>query len=138
MKKIDTGLVGQAAFTVISDVMGQLSDGLWEDSPRMVKYWENADVYILDDKVFINVNIESWQSPYREMTDKEIKAWFAKRIKDVVKIFPNTIWKRDCLDRVDGYSDSVTVKDIYGVYDTLLERKSNRLSKSLDLLLGLN
>jgi len=124
MKKIDTGLVGQAAFTVIRNVMAQLSDGLWECSPKMEKYWKNADVEILDDRVFINVNMENWNSPFLNMTDKEVKAWFAKRIKDVVKIFPNTIWKRDCLDRVDGYSDSVTVKDIYGVYDTLLERKS--------------
>jgi len=122
MKKINTGLVGQAAFVVMNDVMGQLSDGLWENSSCMEKYWKNSKIEIDDGEIFINVG-DSFNCPFNDMADKEVKAWFAKKIKQVVKYFEQP-WKRDCRNQVDGFSDSLTVADIYRVYDTLLERKA--------------
>ena len=48
---INTGLKGQVALSVLNSVMGQLSDGIWENSPNMTSYWK--DLRIANDNNFI-------------------------------------------------------------------------------------
>ncbi|MCK9154792.1 MAG: hypothetical protein M0P12_01620 [Paludibacteraceae bacterium] len=63
MRKIDTGLVGEVEYRVLSSVFGQLSDGYWENSRAMQKYWKNADVSLVENQVFLFVG-QDFQSPY--------------------------------------------------------------------------
>ena len=43
-RKIPTGLTDDRAKDIINAVVGQLSDGIWENSPQMEKYWRNLEV----------------------------------------------------------------------------------------------
>ena len=123
MRKIDTGLVGEVECNVLKSVFGQLSDGYWENSHAMQKYWNNADVSLVENQVCLFVG-QDFQSPYNDMTDKEIKAWFAKRAKQVVKFLQEDSWKRNNDIPADGFLSGLTVGDVYRVYDKLLERKA--------------
>ena len=43
-KIIETNLTGDTMYDVCRSVIGQLSDGIWENSPVMNKYWRNISV----------------------------------------------------------------------------------------------
>jgi hypothetical protein len=134
IRLIDTNLTGDTMFHVCAAVVGQLSDGIWENSPAMEKYWRN--LYVRknpDGKILIEVNadtcIDSWRktldNPFHKMDDFQIKYWFADKIKQIVKIEQKdsgqkNFWKRDCVRDLD-YMDA-TVRDAYYAYDVLKER----------------
>lgn len=125
-KRIPTGLYGEDNYRIFEGLAGQLSDGIWENSPRMTKYWK----YIEYDKdpdgqVMIVVPTDfSWWLGLQSTAD--VKRWVAQHLKQVVKIYiedgNKAEWKRNCLDEVSYIDDGITVKDIYRVYDKLLGR----------------
>lgn len=128
---IPTGLYGEDDKRILDSLTGQLSDGLWENSPRMEKYWKYID-YQLDsnDQIMIQV-----PEDYRWWLDLDgpnaVKAWFAKHLKQLVKKIAEWNptagydWKRDNDTQIEGYfhRSAPRVKDIYRVYDKLLNRK---------------
>ena len=137
-RTIITGLKGQKMLSVLQSVEGQLSDGMWENSPRMESYWLFESVG-LDDKDNVVLYISnSWgeycynrckYNAFCGMTDKDIKEWFANKIKQIVKEeikdwhTPNMVWKRDCEVECCYMHDNLTVKDCYEAYDILKERR---------------
>lgn len=133
MKTIKTGLASSTDFEVLESVMGQMSDGIWENSPAMEKYWKNADIRMINNEICIEVNEHGWNNPYYGKSDKEIKKYFATKVKQVVKKeeeynFNGVKWTRDndtVLDFMGGHIvREITVQDAYKVYDILLERKA--------------
>ena len=149
---IDTGLPAtKENDEIISSVFGQLSDGIWENSPRMNGYWMfatnkkyNGKVVLVVDKtpgswlgsnspkalghryLYPNVN-----NPYLHMSDEKIIAWFANKIKYIVKLelgdshFAANEWNRTNthqLDYLGGYKDKVTISDAYKAYDIMKGR----------------
>lgn len=116
---------------VILSVLGQLSDGIWENSNGMGKYWEYADVEGTD----LQVDDDSWRSGFRGKTEADVRNWFANKAKQVVKIWaedygkdPNTVWKRDNHDEVaymGHHRLPIKVRDVYECYDFLKQRKGN-------------
>ena len=114
---------------VISSVIGQLSDGIWENSNGMRKYWAYADVNRNNE---LEVDDEKWQSGFRGKDEAWVRNWFANKAKQVVKIWADDwdrydVWQRDNQDSV-GYIGGhrvkdITVADVYECYDYLKHRK---------------
>lgn len=135
---------------VIDSVLGQLSDGIWENSSAMDKYWMFADVdgtdLVIDDEPFVDER--GWgrygstrrriQNGFYGKSETEIKNWFANKAKQVVKIWaedyyhkdPKVVWNRNNTDNVTymGGHDvlDVTVADVYECYDFLKGRSSKK------------
>lgn len=138
-RTIHTGFYGDYAKEIIDAVLGQLSDGKWENTPGYDKYWTNFNVKTADDgEVLFIVNAEyntKWGShwlnnPFIGMTDQQFKEWYAKKLKAVMmdELRYNGIkggWKRKNLDVKSHYLNyklDVCVADVYCVYDKLLDR----------------
>ena len=138
-RTIHTGLYGDKALEILISVEGQLSDGIWENSARMERYWRFEFVGVSKETKEILIYIAKPSYEYRygktvynafcEMSDDEIKKWFANKVKQVVKeeIKDNPdradlVWKRDCEYVLDYMNPNITVKECYQVYDTLLGR----------------
>ena len=69
---IHTGLCGKLADEILRSIEGQLSDGYWENSPMMEKYWKNEYVLRMDNEeeseIVIVVNGKNGEGkmvPYR-------------------------------------------------------------------------
>lgn len=130
-RMIDTGLRGPIQKDILASVMGQLSDGRWQNSPRMEQYWRNADVVEQGGKVYLQIRPHSF--PYYAMSDAEILQWFGKKIKILIKEEfgksrevwnrTNTKQKTDYLSH--KYPSQTTVADCYYAYDTLMGRKTS-------------
>lgn len=133
---IHTGLTHQLDKEVLDSVLGQMSDGIWEDSPSMEKYWGYVDFDMIDGELCIVVDVGSWKSGFRDMDDDDVKKYFATKIKQVVKEEindgANIEWVRNSKQHLDYMHDSVTVGDCYRVYDALLERQGR--SESPDVI----
>ena len=130
---IPTGLYGKDDLNILNSLIGQLSDGMWENSSRMEKYWKYMDFKEgPDGEIFIRVPTD-YRWTFNLESSQDLRNWIAKHLKAVVKAFikdnPNidAEWKRDCLTPVD-YLDDYPVQDIYRIYDKLLQRK-DRIEK---------
>lgn len=137
-RTIHTGLKGRRMLAVLESVEGQLSDGIWENSPRMEGYWLFDCVGLEGDEVCIYISNKYAEyrfdrvkrNLFMDMSDREVIQWFAKKIKQIVKqeIDDNwndhpIEWDRNC-DTVCMYMhDDLTVKECYEAYDILLGRK---------------
>lgn len=134
---IETELTSNKDYEILNSVLGQLSDGMWENSPRMNKYWLNISTEFIDGKVYIIVNHQSYichckqsiVNPFYNMDDFNIKFWFATKIKQIVKQEEkdnkaSSWWKRTNLRELAylGYKEKITVADTYKLYDFLKER----------------
>lgn len=127
---IETGLTGPIQKDILASIMGQLSDGYWENSPRMEQYWRNADVQERDGKVVLVVRKHAF--PYYAMSDDQIKQWFAKKIKFIIKEEfgkGRDVWSRtNTKQKTDWLShkspSQTSVSDCYYAYDTLMGRNT--------------
>lgn len=141
-RKIPTGLTDDRAKDIINAVVGQLSDGMWENSPGMGRYWkftdgiddkgniivyngfERRDQYAGRDRYGASKYTPQWtNSAFGQMSDEEVKRYFAHKIKQIVKE-EGLEWSRDNTEHSDylDYNSGVTVRDAYRVYDRLLGR----------------
>ena len=144
IREIDTGLTHKIDYIILGDVQGQLSDGIWENSPAMNKYWKHLDTEFKDGKVFIVVNNRGHledvyrgtrrdyrflESPFRHMSDDEIKKWMANKIKQIAKHeaqdndnAPEYAWRADNDTELEYFDSVVTVADAYRTWSKLLGR----------------
>ena len=134
---VKTGLSAsdKKAKEILNSVVGQMSDGIWENSPGYSRYWKNIDIGEEDGEIVIYGGI-SYGSPfldYRSSTgvkdDSAVRKFMAHKIKQIVKIEADDgnsdiVWKRDCETPLSymGYDETITVRDCYRVYDKLLGR----------------
>lgn len=138
---VNTKLKGKKFYDILESVMGQLSDGIWENSNSNQRYWREQDIEL--NKETLEVIIKS---SYRLFKDEEgVKKFFANKVKQIVKIeredgSNELIWSRNNNNEtgyispyetyVDGkYVDpnyTITVGDCYFVYDTLLGRDTSK------------
>lgn len=143
---------------VIDSVLGQLSDGIWENSSAMNKYWMFADVegtdLVIDDEPFrdeqgwgrYGSTLKRTQNGFAGKSEKQIKDWFANKAKQVVKIWaedeskdPKYIWNRanddDIVDYMGGHKvRTITVADVYECYDFLKGRSGKKYGIAADPL----
>lgn len=124
--KLNTGIKSNNKFeNILSSVIGQMSDGIWENSHAMEKYWKNLsysideDGYIvLEDKISVCGNILDF---------------FANKIKQIIKIEiddgnSDLVWSRSCGAVPFYMHGNVTVGDCYQLYELLKGRQTNNKS----------
>lgn len=145
MRKITTGLYTQVAEDCLQSCIGALSDGIWENTPSMAKYWCYANISRdPDGQVIINVSEESWEKSdygrygngFWNKNDFEVTNFFADKIKQIVKkefdgsLESKILWGRES-KRVSDYLSSgygandhpaIEVRDAYLVYEVLKGR----------------
>lgn len=140
-REIHTGIPYEIGCNVIKSMLGQLSDGIWENTPSMEKYWRFIDVEFLHGEVVIQVSSEGTEmiksgsgrrpkfidNAFYGKSDDEIKKWVATKIKTVVKEEEKDsgtkLWDRNCDVDLDYMYEGIRAKDAYRVYDALLGRK---------------
>ena len=107
---IYTGVTDPLHGEILRSIEGQLSDGYWENSIAMEKYWKNENVIFDDEKnefvIAVPKKSGEWKmepyrysyreqrmlkrnkwygNPFHEMSDEKILSWFATKIKQLVK-----------------------------------------------------
>lgn len=110
-------------------VMGQLSDGMWENSPRMEPYWicnSLTEEGIEMEPFNTTYGRRNYTNPLYDMSDMEVRTWFADKLKAVVKKWlkdgGNGEWSRINHEEVDYLRAGQTVAGAYKVYDSLKGR----------------
>lgn len=139
---INTGLTDSASLNVLKSTLGQLSDGMWENSRKAERYWPFAKAEMINDSVCIVISKElykgygSWSytngfSFDLAMDVTRIKDYFAKKIQAVVrenaKDYPTRGIKcaakcevaLDYMSDYDNYDNEIRACDAYKVYKAL-------------------
>jgi hypothetical protein len=142
IRSINTGLFGKLNLTIINSVLGQLSDGKWENSPGMQKYWRGTSVKLVLNEVVIEIDLDE-RNAFCYADNAVILNKFAGWIKNIVQDeidgsygYGHSEWKRS--DQTElGYLNHgdvkvVTVGDAYRAYDTLKGRDAAKLAKTAE------
>lgn len=118
---------------MLAAVIGQMSDGYWENTPMMRGYWPFVDAAVQGDEAVLEVstdlyNREFVHNRFRGMTDDVIRKFFAEKIKFLVKEEGLGDWKRDNEKETDylSYDDPYRVKDCYYAYEVLKGRNVSK------------
>ena len=122
---VKTGLSDSKAEDILNSVIGQMSDGIWENSSRMDRYWRYADIVKEGSELAIKISYpNNYENGFKGKSENEIKKFFAQKIKQIVKE-EELNWDRNNEERSAylDYNSGATVKDAYRVYDKLLGRK---------------
>ena len=95
MTTILTNLTRPVDLTIMESVIGQLSDGMWENSRTAEGYWPYVDVKMVNGKVAIDIDDASYcrhltkqPNQFRfklGMDSTKIKQFFAKKAKALIK-----------------------------------------------------
>jgi len=122
---IETMLKGQKNLDVLNTVIGQLSDGIWENSRVMEKYWKNLKI-----ETSCNGEILIITKPFSPFESRsQVREFFAKKLKAIVKkekewSNPDIQWNRNCNIKLSYFHGETSVSDVYEVYELL-----NNMSK---------
>ncbi len=141
---INTGLNDRASLNVLKSTLGQLSDGMWENSRKAERYWPFANAEMIDGNVCIVISKEyskrygSGRRGYMNgfvydlaMDPTRIKDYFAKKIQAVVrqeaKDYPDADIKftakcdadLDYMDDYDNHDNKIRACDAHKVYKAL-------------------
>lgn len=140
-RAIHTGLYGNINYEIIASVLGQMSDGIWENSSRTWKYWQCVYSEMRENEVILFVYNDSikwpkyfdcpFKNPYYSKSDEEVKKMFARRIRQVAKINENDYpknglsWSKNnnnYLQYMGGHVvEDVSVADAYRAYKILIK-----------------
>ena len=143
---INTGLTDSASLNVLKSTLGQLSDGMWENSRKAERYWPFADAEMIDGNVCIVISKEysryygqgrnAWGYKNGFVYDlamdvSRIKDYFSKKIQAVVRqeAKDNPTRGIKCTDKCevaldymsdyDNYDNEIRACDAYKVYKAL-------------------
>ena len=121
---INTGIKANDKFmSILSSVIGQMSDGIWENTRSMEKYWKSLD-YSTD--AFGYIVIEDRHYVCSDPVD-----FFANKIKQIIKIEIDDgnremYWDRLCSASPFYMHGNVTVGDCYQLYELLKGRNTSK------------
>ena len=138
-RKITTNTFSKKANEMLNSVIGQMSDGIWENSKSMDKYWRFASIERDPDGENIIEISAATGKPYcnrylyngfSDMSDDQIREFFAKKIKQIAKIElkdngKTTEWKRNNTEFKScylNYNEDISIADAYLCYEFLLGR----------------
>ena len=136
MRSIKTGL-GKKYKDMLSAVIGQMSDGYWENSPMMQGYWRFCKIGTAGDEVTIEVDggygasvgPRYIENRFHGMSDDAVKKFFADKIKFLIKEEGLGKWDRCNENETDFLSygsPRYRVKDCYYAYEILKGRDARR------------
>ena len=125
--KIDTGILATPArFDILGSVIGQLSDGIWENSRSMEKYWKSLTYGTLPNgNIYIEDRYGACADPVKFMADK-IKQIIKKEIEDGYT--SGLEWSRMCSIHPAYMHGTVTAGECYELYELL---KGRDISKNI-------
>lgn len=119
-RKID--FYGDKVESILDSIQGQMSDGIWENTPSMEAYWQNFKPK--GDAIFVPTS--SWsrdsrlRNPYAEMDDWEIRKYFANKAKYIAQLWmhdnrinPYKGWRPDNMEECDYMHDGITIADMF-------------------------
>lgn len=136
---INTGLTDSASLNVLKSTLGQLSDGMWENSRKAERYWPFAEAEMIDGNVCLVIS-NDWHKGQHymngfffdlSMDPARIKDYFAKKIRAVVrenaKDYPDRGIKctakcnaaLDYMSDYDNYDNKIRACDAHKVYAAL-------------------
>lgn len=134
---IKTGL-GPRYKDMLDAVIGQMSDGYWENTPMMRGYWMFVTTGTSGNEVTLNVDAASGtayrygerriDNRFYGMSDDAVKKFFADKIKFLIKEEGLGKWARDNEATTDylSYRDPYRVKDCYYAYEVLKGRDARK------------
>ena len=139
---INTNLTDGISEDILSGIIAQLSDGMWEDSPIMRHYWDFVEIKNIDNNICIV--IDSTSCKYEDnkifknyfytqlkLNPQAIAKWFATKLKQIVKSdakqYPssNIVFSNKCeqdLHFLSTYKKpyrSIKANEAYRVYQAL-------------------
>lgn len=126
---------------VLLNVIGQLSDGMWENSRAMEHYWlfvrieenSNGDVCIMISRDEFSDYHKN--NKLKHMNPEQIREWFAKKARQIVnqesKDYPNRGIK--CNSKCD-----VTLNYMYNHEDSNIKIKASDVYKTCKALRNFN
>lgn len=124
MSIINTGIKSNPKYSeILRSCIGQMSDGIWENTRSMERYWKSLSVTTSPNGEIV---IEDRHGVCADPVD-----FMAKKIKQIVKIEiddGNTKmrWDRMCSAQPSyiGYGSPITVGDCYKLYELLSGRNT--------------
>lgn len=132
---IKTGL-GPRYKDMLDAVIGQMSDGYWENTPMMRGYWKFVTTGTSGNEVTLNVDAASGardgdrhiDNRFYGMSDDAVKKFFADKIKFLIKEEGLGKWDRGNEATTDylSYHDPYRVKDCYYAYEVLKGRNARK------------
>lgn len=122
---------------MLDAVIGQMSDGYWENIPMMRGYWKFVKTGTAGDEVTLNVDEASGArygdsrivNHFYGMPDDAVKKFFADKIKFLIKEEGLGKWDRSNESKTDYLSHGEAryrVKDCYYAYEILKGRNARR------------
>ena len=119
--------------SILEDLEGQLSDGKWENTPAMEKYWLFMEIGEKNGELTLHTSVKPKpymaKFVYNGFLDKlggvpgKIREWLAKHLKILVQDEVGSEgWKRDNEQPLSSFNDGTTVAMVYAVYDILKDR----------------
>ena len=122
---------------ILDSVIGQMSDGIWENTRSMEKYWKSLDFGV-------DANGYIWLEDRNGVTT-DVYNFFANKIKKIIQVEiedGNTtlVWSRTCASVPHYFHGKVTVGDCYEMYELLKGRNTakNRYATYSDYEVKLN
>lgn len=139
IRKIATNTFSKKANEMLRSVIGQMSDGIWENSKSMDKYWMFASIERdVDGENVIEISAVTGKpycnryiyNGFSDMSDDQIREFFAKKIKQIAKIElkdndKTSGWKRNNTEFKTcylSYDEEISIADAYLCYEFLLGR----------------
>ena len=142
---VKTDLVGKKAYGIVESVVAQLSDGIGESNNHYEKFWRFVCVLLNpdDNQVEIRISNLNWEkswffptrwifNPFLSQTDEEIKKWFARKIKWIIKTEAQDKkieipFKSNNQYEMEYLGDwNQTVADAVEVYNSLKNKNNNK------------
>lgn len=123
------------ALEIMRSVLGQLGDGIWENTNAYTSYWYCAN--IVDDNGFVAIalNADSYYSychnwyinKYYRMTDADVRKFFRNKLRTIVRHEANDNPMYDYSFTRDnamtlgyiGYKETIEVGDVFNVFNIL-------------------
>lgn len=122
---------------MLDSVLGQMSDGYWENTPMMQGYWKFCDIGTDGDEITIEVDATSGErldgrfieNRFYRMSDDAVKKFFADKIKFLIKEEGLGKWDRGN-ERETAFLSydrpHYRVKDCYYAYEILKGRNARK------------
>ena len=122
---VNTGIKANDKYLeILSSVIGQMSDGIWENTRSMEKYWKSLDYETADGNIVLLD---------KHHVCSDVREFFANKIKQIIKIEiedgnHSLSWSRDCSATpryLERYT-AITVGDCYELYELLKGRDTTK------------
>lgn len=136
MKIINTNLKGKVNLHIMQSVLGQLSDGIWENSPRMRNYWQCVD-FQLNSNNEVELVIKYKGLVFQYNVDADVLKWYARKLRQIIKEEKRDLnsndnsfrWSKTCHKEcmyISNYEDentlgNPTVSQCYNAYEILMK-----------------